>query len=144
VSSFSLLGFNDLYGIMPNFAITTSLMTKTWNFDFVKYFLWDSLVYADLFCFILYQNLVQCEISAVLCFGGYPHQVALGSHLACGIDMHKAWRFHASNRGLFPCSCVNILQVEELFVAKLIYCPKPVAKVIYSFNISLVFFPIIF
>ncbi len=39
MSSFSLLGFNDLYGIMPNFAITTSLMTKTWNFDFVKYFL---------------------------------------------------------------------------------------------------------
>ncbi len=39
MSSFPLLGFVDLYGIMPNFAITTSLMNKTWNFDFVKYFL---------------------------------------------------------------------------------------------------------
>ncbi len=40
MSSVSPLGFVDLYGgIMLNFAITTSLMTKTWNFDFVKYFL---------------------------------------------------------------------------------------------------------
>ncbi len=40
MSSFSPLGFVHLYGgIMPNFAIPNSLMTKTWNFDFVKYFL---------------------------------------------------------------------------------------------------------
>jgi hypothetical protein len=41
VSSFSLLGFVDLHGggNMLNFAITNSLMTKTSNFDFVKYFL---------------------------------------------------------------------------------------------------------